>query len=567
MKKKILHKLITTFSFVSFSSLVLSSCVNVESIKAGTEPPSDTDKNKGGGDNVNKPINGSPNDQTPPADKTGPVTDFELGDQPHDFDREIEEVQTYLDSLNEESFKLVQSKDNDQELDKSQTDVDQVTSENFKLVNASSNSPEGWKSSYALTTSQQNATVTLTVSLQKESVTLQSQRITFSGFKQISQTISSSLITDVKVGEKDHQTDQKALDLGSAEFKTLVDLNKQESSSPNATTLGLTEGLLKSFNDNGVNKDKIQSVLSSSPKAQKENFYIIGKAKVENAWKNEGDFHVNFYLTPKENEKLYLGIKNTDLKLEIPGILIKDIIPDDLELTISKLKDNIAQFDASQQSNLEAYKNLINSEADSSKYRFNESTQRLTFTTDAGSTFRINPLQIPYIEQKNNHKILFKVRYIFDGQKVNYDFWRTKVRYKKIVRDNNLTSEAISSSELNNNDNLMNFYNNNTNGNVDTDSKFFWTGTYYSITDNNVDSTDTEIWGDQNKDNGDGVYQMVNWKANSNSNNRDELMDSNKDEASNYILYTRIGYNKENADSFAHYWPKTLTILHINNKK
>ncbi|QZX49128.1 hypothetical protein [Mycoplasma sp. E35C] len=603
MKKSRILKLASLFSVLGVSSLVVASCAKAS-------------------DRSNAPyrqIQGGENDQ---KDNSKPATDVEKLEQlikslsPESFklidtsnnNANVEFSSIEADTVKAETKYSFQLKDVS-EIPQGWTPVIQIKdSDNKKGV------------------------VQVQIQFTKGNEKTSDRLVEINGFKSLSTAIMTALFSDAAIPTEYKGVNKKALNIGDIKFVKLSEINKQkelaatpaesvestdsqssstdtssqqspetkpegetqtqgenqtqaenqtqgndetegatlrEEAQPAIMTNGFQETFAQTFGEQGINKDAVTKIKEYKSDFKAEDLYLTGAAAVDSLWQNQDDKSVSFYLTSKD-EQNPLKIKSKtapEVDVVIPGIVVKNIMPDDVKISVSKIDLPDVNYNPENASNLEAYKTVIASqqEGDADKYKL-ENDQ--LFATVSGKDYKINPIQIPYIPQKSNHKVLFKARYIFDGKVVNNDFWTTKIAFKKIVGNGSLTSDAVSIKELADETNNKISYFNNLKENIPSGEnitdRFFWMGVGNNgVTDPETQSPDIDITGDANSDSGEGVAQLVNWKETSEKKNEEELLDSNKNDATNYILYTRIKYNTDK-DNYGYSWSNQVTLLHIN---
>ncbi|QZX48869.1 hypothetical protein [Mycoplasma sp. E35C] len=543
MKKKAFLNLANTFSIITAGCLILSSCTNIAN-KKEEKPINSNPPTKLPIDGVSNPnlTNPSINPQTPPASSTN-----DDNKPQNELDVEYQQVQGFINSLSDNSFRVVQANTNNI-LNRETIKVADVSDKNFILLNASI-LPAGWKQNLEVSSrSEGNGTVSIKVSFSKKNKTVQSNEIMFSGFKSIATSIDGAIFDEITVGAKNNRQTKKAINLGNVNYKTIIDLNKQTPVWPDGSAS--TKNGFSDYFVSALSQQKIEKIKQTYPEFKKEDIYLTGSASVSLLWRDEGQYQVSFYLVPKKGHSLKIKSKSSDFEVDVPGLVAKNILPDDIDITVGTLDiDGYAFFDPKNQSNLDAYKKEAHQP--NSAYVFDEVSNRIKLKVDNDKEFKINSITIPYIPPKNNTKILFKSRYIYDGIKVEEDFYRTRLRAKKIVRGNNLTSEAVSSDELLQSDNELKTYYSNTSNTLKDNEAFFW------------NEFALQIFGSDNREDGKGRSQLKDSSTAPRA-NREELIDSNREEATNYLLFSRIAYNSINEELFDKYlWLNTITILHI----
>ncbi|QZX49130.1 hypothetical protein [Mycoplasma sp. E35C] len=582
MKKNKIFRFASALSVLGISSLVISSCSQAQDSKKPEPKPA-----PGGGNNQS--------DQGNPGGGTNPDNGTNPGNQTKP-QNEADQVKSLIDGLNASSFKLVDTTNSNQDVELDTVEAQTVkndTKYSFLLRDVSQ-IPSGWKYVVKATDADtKKGVVQVDVEFTKDGVdpVKSTKSIEVDGFKSLPTTVKNSFFTKVDLGEQYKGANKTALNVGDVKFAKLSEINKEkaleektqteapaaestegtslrEEAQVTITTNGFQTAFMETLQDSGSNKAAADKIKETEPTFKAEDLYITGQATVDSIWQNTDEKTANFYLTSKDPaHPLKLKSKTSpEIDITIPGIVVKNILPDDVKISVSKVNVEGVSFDPANQSNLEAYKKVAEGEQEGiDKYKF-ENDQ--LFATVSNKDYKINPIHIPYIAQKNNHNIFFKARYIFDDKDMFTDAFTTKIAFKKITQNDSLSSEVVSIKELaDQNNNKLEYFSTLVNEKPDGGNivdRFFWTGVGPNgVVADGQQSTDTEISGDQNKDDGEGVAQMVNWKSESNANNQEELLDSNKNAATNYIIYTRIKYAKDESN-YGYSWSNQVTILHID---
>ncbi|QZX49129.1 hypothetical protein [Mycoplasma sp. E35C] len=543
MKKNRILKLASVFSVLGISSLIIASCSQNVQRNPGYKNP-------------NPPDLRDPSDQPGLVDSSNPINETQM-------------LQELIKGLDASSFKLVNTQNNNEDVELESLEAETVRNDAHKynfLLRDTSNIPAEWTYEVNITnTNTRKGLVFVDIQFNKENLdpVKSENSIEIDGFKSLATTIKKNLFSKIDLGEEYKLSNKTALNVGDAKFAKLGAINQQNNENGN----GLQSAFAETLKDSGLNKEGIDKIKTTETTFNGDDLFITGEAVVDSIWKNETDKSVNFYLTSKYNvDPLKLRSKTSDdVDITIPGIVVKNIMPDDIKISVSKINVEGVEFDPTNQSNLEAYKKIVEGDQQGNdKYKI-ENDQ--LYATVSNKDYKINPIHIPYIPQKSNHKILFKARYIFDDKEMYTDAFSTKIAFKKIINES-LTSDAVMIKELSDTENnKINYFGNlaidyPTGSNIS--DRFFWMGVGGNgVTEPGQQSPDIEIVGPDNSDEGDGVVQMVNWKDKSNTNNARELVDSNNGEASNYIIYARLKYNK-NASDLGYNWANQVTILHID---
>ncbi|MDC4183947.1 hypothetical protein, partial [Mycoplasma bradburyae] len=426
------------------------------------------------------------------------------------------------------------------------------------------------------------------------------------------------------------------LDLGSAEFKTLVDLNKQgvvrtttggtgEASAQPVARASIVEmigtpeaqpqpevsqdqtsGLNNEFKtlihgESSEYKTKLDKIKEAYPDFNPDNLYLSGQAKLVNLWKANDNWHGNYYLTSKEgnDNKLSIKYKGKDWSIDLTeGLFIQDLLPDYVKVYVSKIDNQTVTIE--EQNNLETYKNQINAEKAytdaeknrNNKYSFDETKGILTVNPDKindNDTTQmpvvVNLIKIPYTNPNNTEKILFKVKYSFDGIGFyNGDIFGTKLLFKKIHKwdFNNVDNAAIKSQKVASIWLGTNYIPRNTTDKIDIQAvknknrdfntwpnwdEYFWKGA------ENDKGFVNAIQGTENSINGNGVSQLImksgdkTYAPDGQNSQTDSKYNLNQNSATNFIVFSRVSYIKNNQNDdqkWGYLWSNSITLLHVD---
>ncbi|MDC4181762.1 hypothetical protein [Mycoplasma bradburyae] len=632
MKRKNILKFISLLGVGSFVALSATSCKTEKVVK----PAKPTDPNNGGNTTTTPASTGGGTSTTNP----GGGSDGSNNMSPSEPTNSKKAVEAYVSRLTADSFKLVDSMN--KELVKEETKVDQIQPTNIKLKDESDPAIQGWTLGVELVSNSDssnpgNGTLKFKVKFSKESVEVTSNEITISGFKTLQTAVAKVLLKEMTIKDSNGQDVKKnLLDLGSAGFKTLVDLNKQgvvgtstgatgEASAQPTTRASLVEmsgtpqaqpqpevtqdqtsGLNNEFKtlihgDSSEYKTKLDKIKESYPDFNPDNLYLSGKAKLVNLWKANEGWHGNYYLTSKDDidNKLSIRYKGKDWSIDLTdGLFIQDLLPDSVNVFVSKIDNQTVTIE--EQNNLEAYKNQINAEksyngaekTNNNKYSFDESKGILTvnpdkiYNNDMQMPVVVNPIKIPYTIPNNTEKILFKVKYSFDGIGFyNGDIFGTKLLFKKIHKwdfdnDNNaaIKSQKVASIWLG-----TNYIPRKTTAEIDIqavkskNSDFnTWPNwdEYFSKGNQNDKGFENAIQGSENSINGNGVSQLIMKSGDKTyapgggvNAQTDSKYNLNNNKATNFIVFSRVSYIKNNQNDdqkWGYLWSNSITLLHVD---
>ncbi|QZX49408.1 hypothetical protein [Mycoplasma sp. E35C] len=502
-----------------------------------------------------------------PDDQGENPKDEPIQDDPGIIDSpDASKIKQEVDKLNQDAFIF---KKNGVVSEKNQLKASEINNDNVELKEGliQKDLIEGWTISYSVSnTNVAKGTLDLKLTFNKEGFNpIESKLFNIDGFINLNEQIANKLFVDKMVMPAKYDTNKvskKVLQLDSAQFKNLVELNKSITVNNITYNNGFTNLLIASLSSNKINANKLNQ---QDDLVTANDLYLTGGFKFVSLFKeDDSKFNVSYYLEPKDaNNPVMLKSKSIrSLEIPVPGIYINDLLPDNVNVTVGSINLENVTFDPKNQSNMEEYKKLAQQE--NSKYKYDEATNKLTIGagSDGSKIFNVNPIQIPYIEPNNNDKIWLKAEYYFDGVGIYSDFFRTKIRVKKIYNSNNDnntdknrgtdasqdTAKAISDTELLAPYNKMEkFYS--LNWAEAPDSNQFFVG-----------YRDQEIHGSENTESGKGKSIIINNESN-------PAIKSNQDTATNFLFYSRIGYWKSQVnDPNAWIWANTATILHINAK-
>ncbi|MDC4184224.1 lipoprotein 17-related variable surface protein, partial [Mycoplasma bradburyae] len=581
------------------------------------------------------PNNGGSTTTTPPTTGGGGTTtsnpssgsDGSNNMTPSEPTNSKKAVEAYVKTLMPDSFKLVNS--SNAEITKDSIKASEVTKENIKLKE---NNPatEGWTLGVELvsnsdSTNPENDSVKFKIKFTKESDEVTSNEITISGFKTLQTAVAKALLKEMTVKDSNGQDVKKnLLDLGSAGFKTLVDLNKQgvvrtttggtgEAAVQPATRASIVEmtgtpeaqpqpelvqdktsGLNDKFKtlihgESSEYKTKLDKIKETYPDFNPDNLYLSGQAKLVNLWK-ANDWHGNYYLISKDGNDNKLSIKYKGKSWSIvltDGLFIQDLLPDSVKILVSKTPTNTYASDEefNNQENSTPYKQLVSSESNS-KYSLDGDVlkvkpDKIVNENPKVASVIVNPIKIPYVDPSKANEILFKAKYIFDGTGMfNGDVFGTKLLFKKIHNwdyGNNDTN-PVGSNKIASIWFGTNYIPGTTIANVDIDSvkrkdsnfntwqnwgDYFWKGQ-----NNDIGFVDS-ISGEDNSISGAGVSQLIQKEGEKSiiangKTLKDLQYNIIANRATNYIIFPRIAYKSgmdENAYSYL--WDSSITLLHI----
>ncbi|MDC4183138.1 lipoprotein 17-related variable surface protein, partial [Mycoplasma bradburyae] len=554
---------------------------------------STTDPSSGSGDNSNMNSNSGSDGSTGTGDSSSSTDNSGSSNGMTATNKAA--VETYLNSLMPNDFMVVDSSGT--EIVKDNTKATDVKSSNIKLKE-NNTVTEGWTLGVELVSDSaniDNGTVKFKVKFTKEGVEVTSNEIAITGFKTLKTSIANALLKSMTVKDESGQdVSKKALNLGSVGFKKLSELNNQtvvRTSSNNQPTISTRDagsmdgaaehqeqvsGLGAKFKElittnESALKTSLDSIKTDYPEFVPEKLSLSGKAKLVNLWKgNDNDWHGNYYLTSKDDSNNKLSIKYADADWTIDlmdGLFVQDLLPDDVRISASIKKDDGSYTKS--ESNIEAYKNKIESEKNDSsagkRYELSADGKdlKIKITVDNKDKYiDINPIKLPYIGPGKTNNIFFKAEYIFDEVAISdTDFFGTKLIFKKIHDATNGAKIALDSNVLNNPGNAVGIIP----GRIDDETTDWKTvipssdvNYFFSKNDMSL-GFDDSIHGDHNSSNGLGVVQLIENDVKSGNVFATKINDNN---ATSFIVFLRVAY-KKSADTFGYYWPNSATILYF----
>ncbi|MDC4182463.1 hypothetical protein, partial [Mycoplasma bradburyae] len=519
MKRKNILKFISLLGVGSFVSLSAASCkqpVTEKPAKPTNGSGNSSNATNGGSDNTNSSTGGG-NTTNPPAGSESNNTSNTTGNNgsagsgtmvttPNPEEEKMK-LKSFLDTIKEENFEVL--KNNDKTL-RSSINLDELKKEDLKLqdtVKEENPVKSGWTLGVELVSDSKNKNVgsidiNIKYTKNDNSMSTDPVKLTLTGFKSLKTDLSSILFKTQSVGVSLENANTKenktVLDLGSAGFSTLVDLNTKSMASsslsssesdsgnerqtrsvslslrddpqPAVSEAGNTDNqtapamMDKSFSgrltslinssSNSSIKTELQKLETAYTGFKVADLYIDGTAKLNSLYKkSDSAWQGSYYLTSKDDSsKLTLKVKSLqNWSLEIPGIVVEDLLPDDVKISVSKI-ESTPEVDVSNQSNLEAYKTeagknqnqnegyFIKNDMVFAKFNRNSETKNIA----------INSISLPSIGANKLDKILFKAEYIFDGVGVyNGSVFGTKLVFKKILKDNPETNNVLKFNILN----------------------------------------------------------------------------------------------------------------------
>ncbi|UTS70545.1 hypothetical protein [Mycoplasma bradburyae] len=238
MKRKNILKFISLLGVGSFVALSAASC-KTEKVVKPTNPTDPKNPNNGGNKTPENP--GTENPVTPPTNGGGnggtttPTT-------PANSKAEVEK---FVKTLSPESFKLVNADGNEQPFNEVKTSEIDLTK--IMLKNTSP-AIEGWQLGVKLvsnniSSSEDKDNIQIKAEFTKGSDLVASDPITLSGFKTLSSTIASLLLSDETVSDPETTNKVvKVLELGDANWDTLEDLLSPKAETVPETAAGENQG-------------------------------------------------------------------------------------------------------------------------------------------------------------------------------------------------------------------------------------------------------------------------------------------------------------------------------------
>ncbi|MDC4183552.1 lipoprotein 17-related variable surface protein [Mycoplasma bradburyae] len=590
MKRKNILKFISLLGVGSFVALSAASCKQPVTEKP-TKPTEPKNPDNGGGTTTTPPTTGGGGATT--SNPSG-GSDGSNNMTPSEPTNSKKAVEAYVKTLMPDSFKLVNS--SNAEITKDSIKASEVTKENIKLKE---NNPatEGWTLGVELvsnsdSTNPENDSVKFKIKFTKESDEVTSNEITISGFKTLKSSIASVLLKTASVkDEQGEKVNKTVLDLGSAEFKKLSELNKQitittsslerslrttdDVNEPNVSKTSELAIKFKSLitNNESEIKNELNSLKTNFNEFDPEKLYLSGEAELVSIIDSEqNQSQASYYLTSKdENNKLsikYEDNPNWSIILD-DGIVLKDLLPDDIKISVY-IKDGDRMENSS--SNIDEYKEKIKSEGSESTRYSLDSNNNLKFKVSVNANnssidkiVNVDPIKLPYIGEGKVDKIFFKSKYIFDGKEIFDDkYFGTKLIFKKIHNIDSGSKKALDSSVVNNSGNGLGSIPGRMGDSV-TDWKSVLSSNdanyFFSKNDNSNEFNDL-IYGTNNSSNGDGVVQLIENNIMSGNINVTKINNNNP---TTFIIFSRVAY-KKSATTFGYYWPNSVTILYFANR-
>ncbi|WP_272464714.1 hypothetical protein [Mycoplasma bradburyae] len=514
---------------------------------------------------------------------------------PSDKINNKEAVEAYARMLVPDSFKLVDDTNND--LNKGSIKSNELKSNNIKLKNESDPVISDWTFSVEIIdkndiSNVDNGIIKFKAKFSRNNDHIISDEITISGFKTLKSSITSILLKTISVKDsKNNILNKTVLDLGSAEFKKLSELNKQitittsslerslrttdDVNEPNVSKTSELAIKFKSLitNNESEIKNELNILKTNFSEFDPEKLYLSGEAKLVSIIDSEqNQLQASYYLTSKdENNKLsikYEDNPNWSIILD-DGIVLKDLLPDDIKIS-AYIKDGDRMENSS--SNIDEYKEKIKSEGSESTRYFLDSNNNLKFKVSVNANnspidkiVNVDPIKLPYIGEGKVDKIFFKSKYIFDGKEIFDDkYFGTKLIFKKIHNIDFGSKKALDSSVVNNSGNGLGSIPGRMGDSV-TDWKSVLSSNdanyFFSKNDNSNEFNDL-IYGTNNSSNGDGVVQLIENNIMSGNINVTKINNNNP---TTFIIFSRAAY-KKSATTFGYYWPNSVTILYFANR-
>ncbi|MDC4163496.1 hypothetical protein LNO75_02760 [Mycoplasma sp. T363T] len=514
---------------------------------------------------------------------------------PSDKINNKEAVEAYARMLVPDSFKLVDDTNND--LNKGSIKSNELKSNNIKLKNESDPVISDWTFSVEIidkndSSNVDNGIIKFKAKFSRNNDHIISDEITISGFKTLKSSITSILLKTISVKDyKNNILNKTVLDLGSAEFKKLSELNKQitittsslerslrttdDVNEPNVSKTSELAIKFKSLitNNESEIKNELNSLKTNFSEFDPEKLYLSGEAKLVSIIDSEqNQSQASYYLTSKdENNKLsikYEDNPNWSIILD-DGIVLKDLLPDDIKIS-AYIKDGDRMENSS--SNIDEYKEKIKSEGSESTRYSLDSNNNLKFKVSVNANnssidkiVNVDPIKLPYIGEGKVDKIFFKSKYIFDGKEIFDDkYFGTKLIFKKIHNIDFGSKKALDSSVVNNSGNGLGSIPGRMGDSV-TDWKSVLSSNdanyFFSKNDNSNEFNDL-IYGTNNSSNGDGVVQLIENNIMSGNINVTKINNNNP---TTFIIFSRVAY-KKSATTFGYYWPNSVTILYFANR-
>ncbi|UTS70541.1 hypothetical protein [Mycoplasma bradburyae] len=608
MKRKNILKFISLLGVGSFVALSATSCKTEKVVNPKPMKPNPAPETGGGSSSGGSSENSSgTNDANTPS--TGSGSNNNTGMSSNNDVATKEQATSFLNSLT--SDKLEVYKDNTVVTNRKDISVEsfEVNKDSIKLKD-NTLLPKGWTYGVNLVSNgknKQDGTIKINVTLTKDGETLTSKDITLNGFQTLATAVASVLFKQQSVKDEDGMMVNKdVLDLGDAKFETLSKLNSNvviktdgqpaeaaapgtsgtmertslreeasttpEASNPPASTTNQEQTTVlgaefKTLITKGDSPYKIgfDNVKKLYPEFDVDKLYLTGQAKLVSLFKKDSDWKGNYYLVSKqEDNKLSLKLKdNADWSLDIPGLVIQNLLPDDVRISASI---NNGEEIKKSTSNIAKYKEKINSkDPQNARYSLGDKDNlkiKITFNSK-DKYVDVNPIKLPHIAPMNTDNILFKSEYIFDGVAIfDTDFFGTKLIFKKIHNEQKGAKEVLDSEVLNGAGNGVGAIT----GRMDGDNVADWKSVvqpsdmnyFFSKNDDSKEFIDS-IHGEANSKDGQGVVQLTENDTMSNGVNVTKINDG---KATTFIIFSRVAYKKTDK-TFGYYWPKSVTILYF----
>ncbi|MDC4184474.1 hypothetical protein [Mycoplasma bradburyae] len=647
MKRKNILKFISLLGVGSFVVLAAASCKQpvAEKPTKPTKPAdgsgnSTSNPDSGSGDNSGMNSNSGSSGSTETSSDSSDNNNSEMSNNNDVATKE--QATSFLNSLTNNELEVYS---NGEVANRKDINVDsfEVNKDSIKLKNVGS-VPKGWTYNVNLVSNSKNkeeGSIKVKVSLTKDSETISSNDITLSGFRSLKEALASVLFKQQSVkGDDGMMVNKDVLDLGDAKFETLSKLNSNvviategqpaadgvmntgagdnsAARSTSRTTLRAEEsGTAEASTSSNVatNQDKttvlnvqfktliategsefksgLENISRTYPDFSIDKLYLTGQAKLVSLFKkNASDWAGSYYLVSKEeNNKLTLKLKDKpNWSLEIPGLVIQNLLPDSVKVFVSKIPSKTySNEELESESNLEAYKTQIEAEksytdagtngkdkkTDNNKYRLNDNVlsvipDRITGLSNQPETVTLNPIKVPFVGDNHENDIFFKTQYLFDGKGIfDGDIFASKLLFKKVVN-----TDTISNSTALRSKNVASIWYGTNFIPGYTEENFMNRLTEVRNKDNNfkIWNKDGELfWKEKSGDNdyliqgadnstGNGVAQLI----------RNEVMNGSEyvtkiygDKATNFIIFPRISYKKTDS-TYGYSWSTTVTILHF----
>ncbi|MDC4163151.1 hypothetical protein LNO75_00980 [Mycoplasma sp. T363T] len=545
-------------------------------------------------------------------------------------------LKSFLSTIKEENFDVLRNND---KANRSNVNLDELKKEDLKLqdvVKEKNPVKSGWTLDVELVSNSKNknvGSIDINIKYTKDdnSMSTDPVKLTLIGFKSLKTDLSSILFKTQSVGVSLENANTKenktVLDLGSVGFSTLVDLNTKSMASSSISSSESTSGngmetksvslslrddsqtkpvgdatghtdtqiapammgnkfsaVLAGWINSGSNsniKTELQKLETAYTGFKVADLYIDGAAKLNSLYKKSAeDWQGSYYLTSKDDSsKLTLKVKTlNNWSLEIPSIVVQDLLPDSVKVFVSKIDVPNVSVDINNESNLDAYKTKVTTEGQNTKFALNGNV--LTVQPDKlrnnqdRKPLLLNPIKVPFVGSGKTQKILFKAKYIFDGTGIfNGDVFGTRLKFRKAFKwDDSYDKQALNSTNI-----LSSIWygtnyipgSNEKNPSIprdtiDNDFNYYSNGNQFFLKGNgNDEGFNNTIYGTINNPNGLGVDQLIeNNNDSSGMHQTDKTTKINDDKATNFLIFPRITYKKSN-DTYGYLWTNDLTILYF----